>query len=101
MAGAAGYLGAVIAIAFFGSNFIPVKRVDAGDGMAFQLFMALGIWCVGFITNLARESPKVYPLAMLGGAIWCTGNALSVRIIQRIGLGMGILVWGFSNLLMG
>ena len=27
-----GYVGAVIAIALFGSNFIPVKKFDTGDG---------------------------------------------------------------------
>lgn len=28
-----GFLGALIAIALFGSNFIPVKKYDTGDGM--------------------------------------------------------------------
>lgn len=28
-----GYIGAIIAIIFFGSNFIPVKKYETGDGM--------------------------------------------------------------------
>ncbi len=28
-----GFLGAAIAIVFFGSNFIPVKKFETGDGM--------------------------------------------------------------------
>ena len=28
-----GFVGAVIAIVLFGSNFIPVKKYDTGDGM--------------------------------------------------------------------
>lgn len=28
-----GFLGAIIAIVLFGSNFIPVKKFDTGDGM--------------------------------------------------------------------
>ena len=27
-----GWVGVVIAVAFFGSNFIPVKKFDTGDG---------------------------------------------------------------------
>ena len=27
-----GYLGAIIAIVLFGSNFVPVKKYDTGDG---------------------------------------------------------------------
>ena len=27
-----GYIGAVIAILFFGSNFVPVKKFETGDG---------------------------------------------------------------------
>ncbi len=28
-----GFLGAAVAIVFFGSNFIPVKKFETGDGM--------------------------------------------------------------------
>lgn len=27
-----GYIGALVAVAFFGSNFVPVKKYDTGDG---------------------------------------------------------------------
>lgn len=27
-----GYLGAIIAILFFGSNFVPIKKFNTGDG---------------------------------------------------------------------
>ena len=38
---------------------------------------------------------------MLGGALWCTGNSLSVPCIKLIGLSLGILLWGISNMLIG
>lgn len=38
---------------------------------------------------------------MLGGLIWETGNVLSIPIIQRIGMGMGLIVWGISALVIG
>ncbi len=41
------------------------------------------------------------PLAVLGGLLWCTGNMMCVPIIQLVGIGLGMLVWGASNLVMG
>eukprot|EP00121_Abeoforma_whisleri_P009537 Awhi_evm1s8772 len=38
---------------------------------------------------------------MLGGALWATGNLFTVAIVQRIGLGIGLLIWGFSSMITG
>lgn len=27
-----GYIGAIVAVLFFGSNFVPVKKYETGDG---------------------------------------------------------------------
>jgi len=39
--------------------------------------------------------------AMLGGAMWCTGNVLVVPIMRMIGFSLGICVWGAINLVAG
>ena len=36
-----GYIGAVVAIVFFGSNFVPVKKYETGDGKSFHKIHAL------------------------------------------------------------
>lgn len=46
-------------------------------------------------------SVKFLPMACLGGFLWATGNTMSVQIINRIGLSMGILIWGSANMLTG
>lgn len=46
-------------------------------------------------------SVKFFPLAAVGGALWATGNTLSVPVINLIGLGLGLLVWGAANMLTG
>jgi len=46
-------------------------------------------------------SVKFFSLAALGGALWATGNTMSVTIINSIGLSMGLLIWGTANMLMG
>ena len=42
-----GYAAVAIAVLFFGSNFVPVKRYDTGDGMFFQWVMASAIFAWG------------------------------------------------------
>ena len=48
-----------------------------------------------------KYSVKFFPFAALGGALWATGNCMSVPIINSIGLSMGLLIWGAANMLMG
>lgn len=36
-----GYIAALIAVLGFGSNFIPAKKVDTGDGLYFQVSLGL------------------------------------------------------------
>ncbi|XP_063044538.1 transmembrane protein 144b [Engraulis encrasicolus] len=96
-----GYMGCVVAAVFYGSQFIPLKKVETGDGMFFQWVNCLAIWLVGFIGNQLLGSPNVHPFAMVGGVIWATGNITSVPIVRSIGLGLGVLLWGSSGLLMG
>jgi len=56
---------------------------------------------VGLFINLARGQPEFQPIAMLGGAIWATGNLLTVPVVNRIGLALGLLIWGATGLFAG
>ncbi|AWP11720.1 putative transmembrane protein 144 [Scophthalmus maximus] len=69
--------------------------------MFYQWVNCAAIWVVSMVGNLMLESPRFHPLAMVGGAIWATGNIAVVPIVKAIGLGLGILIWGSSSLLMG
>lgn len=96
-----GLIGAVVAVLFFGSNFIPIKKYDTGDGFFFQWVLCVGIWVVGLVVNLARSQPEFQPIAMCGGIIWATGNLLTVPVVNRIGLALGLLIWGSTGLISG
>lgn len=85
----------------FGSNFLPVKQFETGDGMFFQLILCLAIWTVGFVVNWIRNFPKFYALPMVGGICWVIGNNNTVPIIKCIGLGMGMLFWNTVGLVTG
>lgn len=43
-------------------------------GMFFHWVTCAAIWVVSMVGDLMLHSPKFYPLAMLGGAIWATGT---------------------------
>ncbi|CAK8684345.1 transmembrane protein 144-like [Clavelina lepadiformis] len=96
-----GYVGSVIAVLFFGSNFVPIKKFETGDGMFFQWVLCVAIWISGLVTNCIQGFPTFYPLAMLGGVLWATGNICVVPVVKTIGLGLGLLIWGSFNLLSG
>ena len=67
---AVGYVACFVAVIFFGSNFVPVKRVATADGMFFSLIMTSAVLLEGCVVQLWRGSPKFEPFAMLGGVIW-------------------------------
>ena len=97
---AIGFCAAIVSVICFGTNFIPVKKYDTGDGMFFQWCMCVGVWMSGLVTQLVLQA-KFEPIAMLGGVLWCTGNVTAVPIIQCIGLGLGLLIWGGTALVVG
>lgn len=98
---ALGFTSSVISVVLFGSNFVPVKKFDTGDGMFFQWILCASIWIVSLVVNIILRCPKFWPLAMVGGCVWATGNITVVPIVKTIGLSLGLLLWASSNLLTG
>ncbi|XP_059141078.1 transmembrane protein 144-like isoform X2 [Physella acuta] len=95
-----GYICAFVAVIMYGSNFVPVKKFYTGDGMFFQYILCSGIFLVGVVVQLIRNS-EFQPLVMLGGTIWATGNLCVVPVIKTIGLGLGMSIWGTIGLVFG
>uniref|UniRef100_A0A7M4EW52 Transmembrane protein 144 n=1 Tax=Crocodylus porosus TaxID=8502 RepID=A0A7M4EW52_CROPO len=96
-----GFTSSAVAVFLFGTNFVPVKKFDTGDGMFFQWILCTAIWIVSLVVNLIQKCPQFWPLAMLGGFLWATGNITVVPILKTIGLGLGLLIWASFNLLTG
>lgn len=71
--------------------------------MFFQWILCSGIFTVGFILWMIRgPTDHVWePWACLGGILWCSGNMFVIPIVQCIGLGMGLVLWGSANMLTG
>ena len=96
-----GYLSVLIAVIFFGSNLVPAGKYPIGDGLSFQFFMCCGIWFTGLVIDVVVGSPPFYPLVLIGGILWTTGNILSLLVIRIKGLGMSMLLWCTTNMLIG
>jgi len=96
-----GYLCCLVSVLGFGSNYIPVKKIDVKDGVFFTLCLSIGVCIVGLIEWAVLGFYKFEPLAMLGGVIWAVGNACVPFVIKNCGLGTGQLVWSVTNMSTG
>jgi len=96
-----GYIGALIASVFFGSNYVPTKNYPQGDGMSFVWIFSSGVLTVGIISIfIAGKATFVYT-GLIGGSLWATGNLCVIPIVKLIGLGLGLLLWGSTSLVTG
>ncbi|CAF0885812.1 unnamed protein product [Didymodactylos carnosus] len=96
-----GFVGCLVASLFFGSNFVPVKQFSAGDGFFFQFCFCVATWIIGLITDLIVANKRFYPLVLVGGILWTTGNLATVFCIKTCGLSVGLLIWGTTSLIVG
>lgn len=96
-----GYMGALLASVFFGSNYVPVKNYPTGDGMSFVWVFASGILVIGFLSVFVIGEIFFVYSGLLGGSLWATGNLCVIPVVKMIGLGLGLLVWGATSLITG
>lgn len=96
-----GYLAIFVSAFGFGSNFVPVKKCSTGDGLFFQFIFCSAVLTMGTVVGFYQGFGQFYATAMLGGALWATGNILCVPCIKLIGLALGLCTWGATNMLVG
>ncbi|EYC41514.1 hypothetical protein Y032_0566g22 [Ancylostoma ceylanicum] len=56
---------------------------------------------VGFIINIIRGFPQFEWVAAIGGVLYATGNVLCVPIVNGLGMGIGFLIWGSMQTIVG
>ena len=107
---AAGGIAALIAATGWGSWQVIVKQHSRSlhDGIAFQLWMSIGVLLVGLASLVAAPAepgyapgdeghlgavrPSLPLLCVMSGVLWSIGNAVTVPIVQAIGMGLGMAV---------
>jgi hypothetical protein len=132
---AVGYGACLIAIFCFGSNYVPAKKVEVGDGVFFQFMMCNavnkfpfpasfkliqslsdihditpGAGCSGFssfpficyawrcVVVHWQHDVRSHHSGMHHGLIF---SKCFLTYLKLIGMGMGLLIWGSFNMLMG
>ena len=50
---------------------------------------------------IIQDYPPIHAFALLGGFLWCTGNLLCPIAIRFIGVGLGLILWGCSSMILG
>lgn len=93
---------AAVSVVLFGVFSLPTKKYQTGDGVFFQWCMCTGIFLVGIITHLVQcgaegVCPTFVPLASFGGFLWCTSNLLLVPIVDTVGIGICMMIWGMGT----
>jgi glucose uptake protein GlcU len=99
---AAGWVGVITAIIFFGSFAVPLKskRIAAIqlDPMVNQLYMMVSIFVSNWLSLAVDPDFEFSPYAIAAAALWVPGNCLAVVAIKFLGLGVAQGVW--SGLIM-
>ncbi|CAJ0603074.1 unnamed protein product [Cylicocyclus nassatus] len=98
---ALGLISAVLATALYGSCYVPVRWFEAGDGLYFQWLMCIGQLLSGVVVLTFVGWPPVFPLAMLAGFFFALGNALTITIMDGIGMAVGSLLWNTVTCIVG
>jgi len=96
-----GFVGALLASVFFGSNYVPTKKYPQGDGMCFIWVFSSGVLTVGFISMFISGKFIFVYTGLIGGSLWAAGNLCVIPIVKLIGLGLGLLLWGSTSLVTG
>ena len=96
-----GFGALLISCAAFGFMFAPLKKMDAKDGVFTQWVQCAVVFMAGFVINIARGLPPFNLVASIGGFLYATGNVASVPIIGEMGIGLGMLLWGSVQIIVG
>ncbi|KAG7266666.1 hypothetical protein CRUP_028383 [Coryphaenoides rupestris] len=91
------FLGA--SVVCFGTNNVPLRSLDVGDGIFFQLVFCGTMALEGLLVYLIRGCPEIWTLSLVSGLMYSMGNFLTVPILKTIGLGLGSLIWSVFSLL--
>uniref|UniRef100_A0A1I7Y8K1 Transmembrane protein 144 n=1 Tax=Steinernema glaseri TaxID=37863 RepID=A0A1I7Y8K1_9BILA len=98
---AVGYIATIVSCAAFGFMFAPLRKFDCRDGFFVQWVECAVVFMFGFCINAIRDFPKFNLIACFGGFLYATGNVASVPIVDAVGIGLGMLIWGSIQVTVG
>lgn len=101
-----GFICVAASVILFGIFSLPTKSHKTGDGLYFQLLMCAGIFFIGGVAHVVQcatggPCAPFSSLAAVGGGVWCVSNLALVPVVNAIGVGRAMLVWGSAEMLTG
>jgi hypothetical protein len=101
-----GFVCVAAAVILFGIFSLPTKSHKSGDGLFFQLLQCAGIFFVGGVAHIAQcatggPCAPFSAQAASGGAIWCVSNLALIPVVNALGVGRAMLIWGSAEMLTG
>ncbi|KHN85878.1 Transmembrane protein [Toxocara canis] len=98
---AVGFICCIVSCIAFGVMFTPLRKFDSGDGFFVQWVECSVVFVIGFGVNVVRNFPPFQPIAIIGGLLFTTGNVAAVPLINGLGMGPGMLLWGSMQVIAG
>uniref|UniRef100_A0A7E4VKV9 Transmembrane protein 144 n=1 Tax=Panagrellus redivivus TaxID=6233 RepID=A0A7E4VKV9_PANRE len=81
--------------------FAPLRNFECRDGFFVQYIQCTVVLLFGTGIHIVRGLPPFNLLASLGGVLYSLGNLFSVPIVKGIGIGLGMLIWGSTQIVTG
>jgi len=78
---------AVFAAFFFGTYYVPLKRINGIDSYTYQFFVGIGAIIVGVSASFLLGIPlQINVIGLIPGIIWAAANLISVNAIRYMGV---------------
>jgi len=78
---------AIFAAFFFGTYYVPLKRINGIDSYTYQFFVGIGAIIVGVSASFLLGIPlQINVIGLIPGIIWTAANLISANAIRYMGV---------------
>jgi len=78
---------AIFAAFFFGTYYVPLKRINSIDSYTYQFFVGIGAIIVGVSASFLLGIPlQINVIGLIPGIIWTAANLISANAIRYMGV---------------
>jgi len=90
---AVGFTGALLSIIFWGTYFVPMKKIKYFDPFYYQFLMCISIFLTGIFLSVLFHAMVISIYGIISGIIWTIGNTFSIFAVRYSGLAKSSPVW--------
>src|SRR3989338_4816815 len=83
----------LIAIIFWGSYLVPMKKIESYDPFYFQFLFCTSVFVSSIIFSFFFSKFILSPFAILSGFLFAVGNVFSLAAVKELGISRAFPVW--------